>query len=96
MPFYFVSGRSVISHEHPQWALVIGTAQGHVQGSPSSLPREGLTSLADSLGKDDAGGYVTSRRGGRGHGPRCPPGLKRRDDPDNLFRLNHNISPADG
>jgi hypothetical protein len=22
-PFYFVSGRSVISHEHPQWALVI-------------------------------------------------------------------------
>jgi FAD/FMN-containing dehydrogenase len=22
--------------------------------------------------------------------------LKRRDDPDNLFRLIHNISPADG
>jgi hypothetical protein len=23
-PFYFVSGRSVISHEHPQWTLVLG------------------------------------------------------------------------
>jgi FAD/FMN-containing dehydrogenase len=61
--------------------------------------------LAVSLGKDGAGGYV-GFLGEEDEGTvrAAYPGptwdrlreLKRRYDPDNLFRLNHNIPPADG
>ena len=64
-----------------------------------------VAGLADSLGKDEAGGYV-GFLGEEDEGTvrAAYPGptwdrlreLKRRYDPDNLFRLNHNIPPADG
>jgi FAD/FMN-containing dehydrogenase len=64
-----------------------------------------VATLADSLGKDDRGGYVgflgeedegTVRAAYAGANWDRLRGLKRRYDPDNLFRLNHNIPPADG
>ena len=69
------------------------THQGWVEG------------LAESLGKDGAGGYVgfmgkegeeTLRAAYPGGAWERLRGLKRRYDQDNLFRLNHNIPPADG
>jgi FAD/FMN-containing dehydrogenase len=61
--------------------------------------------LADSLNKDEAGSYVGFlAEEDEGTVRAAYPGptwdrlreLKRRYDPDNLFRLNHNILPADG
>jgi FAD/FMN-containing dehydrogenase len=64
-----------------------------------------VAGMADSLGKDGAGGYV-GFLGEEDEGTirAAYPGttwgrlreLKRRYDPDNLFRLNNNIPPADG
>ena len=61
--------------------------------------------MADALGRNGAGGYVgflgdedeeTLRAAyPNGNWERLR-GLKRRYDPDNLFRLNHNIPPAEG
>jgi FAD/FMN-containing dehydrogenase len=64
-----------------------------------------VAGLADSLGKDEAGGYVgflgeedkeTVRAAYPGPTWDRLRELKRRYDPDNLFHLNHNIPPADG
>jgi FAD/FMN-containing dehydrogenase len=64
-----------------------------------------VAALADSLGNDGAGGYVgflgeedeaTVRAAYPGQTWDKLRELKRRYDPDNLFRLNHNIPPADG
>jgi FAD/FMN-containing dehydrogenase len=64
-----------------------------------------VAGLADSLGKDGAGGYVgflgeedesTVRAAYPGPTWDRLREVKRRYDPDNLFRLNHNIPPADG
>jgi hypothetical protein len=103
-PFYLVSGRSVISHEHPQWALVIGRRRDmckvhrlrfRVRGQPAwPIHSARMTRAATSLLGEEEEATVRA----------AYPGLtwdrlrelKRRDDPDNLFRLNHNISPADG
>jgi FAD/FMN-containing dehydrogenase len=63
-----------------------------------------VNDLADSLGRDGAGGYVgfmgeedeeTLRAAYPGGTWERLRGLKRRYDPDNLFHLNHNIPPAD-
>jgi FAD/FMN-containing dehydrogenase len=63
-----------------------------------------VAGLADSLGKDEAGGYVGFlAEEDEGTVRAAYPGptwdrlreLKRRYDPDNLFHLNHNIPPAD-
>jgi FAD/FMN-containing dehydrogenase len=60
--------------------------------------------LADGLGRDGAGGYVgfmgdedeaTLRAAYPGETWDRLRELKSRYDPDNLFRLNHNIPPAD-
>jgi FAD/FMN-containing dehydrogenase len=62
-----------------------------------------VTGLADALGKGDAGGYVgflgeedeaTVRAAYPGRTWDRLREVKRRYDPDNLFRLNHNIPPA--
>jgi FAD/FMN-containing dehydrogenase len=64
-----------------------------------------VSGLADALGKDGAGGYVgflgeedeaTIRAAYPGPTWDRLRALKRRYDPDNLFRLNHNIPPAEG
>jgi FAD/FMN-containing dehydrogenase len=61
--------------------------------------------VADSLGKDEAGGYIgflgeedegTVRAAYSGPTWDRLRQLKRRYDPDNLFHLNNNIPPADG
>jgi FAD/FMN-containing dehydrogenase len=61
--------------------------------------------LADSLGRDGSGGYVgfmgdedeaTIRAAYPGDTWDRLRAVKRRYDPDNLFKLNHNIPPADG
>jgi FAD/FMN-containing dehydrogenase len=63
-----------------------------------------VNDLADSLGRNGAGGYVgfmgeedeeTLRAAYPGGTWERLRGLKRRYDPDNLFHLNHNIPPAD-
>jgi FAD/FMN-containing dehydrogenase len=63
-----------------------------------------VAGLADSLGKDEAGGYVGFLGEEEEETVRAAyPGptwdrlreVKRRYDPDNLFHLNHNIPPAD-
>jgi FAD/FMN-containing dehydrogenase len=64
-----------------------------------------VAGMADSLGKDGSGGYI-GFLGEEDEGTvrAAYPGttwdrlrqLKRRYDPDNLFRLNNNIPPADG
>jgi FAD/FMN-containing dehydrogenase len=62
-------------------------------------------SMADSLGRDEAGGYIgflgeedegTVRAAYAGSTWDRLRELKRRYDPDNLFRVNNNIPPADG
>jgi FAD/FMN-containing dehydrogenase len=64
-----------------------------------------VAGLADSLDKGAAGGYVgflgdedegTVRAAYPGRTWDRLRALKRRYDPDNLFRLNHNIPPVDG
>jgi FAD/FMN-containing dehydrogenase len=64
-----------------------------------------VNDVANSLGRDGAGGYVgflgddeeeTIRAAYPGGAWERLRGLKRRYDPDNLFHLNHNIPPADG
>jgi FAD/FMN-containing dehydrogenase len=64
-----------------------------------------VAGMADSLGKDGAGGYIgflgeedegTVRAAYPGTTWNRLRQLKRRYDPDNLFRLNNNIPPADG
>ena len=64
-----------------------------------------VAGMADSLGKDGAGGYIGFLgKEDEGTVRAAYPGstwdrlreLKRRYDPDNLFHLNNNIPPADG
>jgi FAD/FMN-containing dehydrogenase len=64
-----------------------------------------VAGMADSLGNDGGGGYIgflgeedegTVRAAYPGTTWHRLRQLKRRYDPDNLFRLNNNIPPADG
>ncbi|MFL6043625.1 MAG: FAD-binding oxidoreductase [Propionibacteriaceae bacterium] len=64
-----------------------------------------VAGVADSLGKDEAGGYIgflgdedeaTVRAAYSGPTWDRLRQLKRRYDPDNLFHLNNNVPPADG
>jgi FAD/FMN-containing dehydrogenase len=77
----------------------------YMDGAETATHNAWVAGLADALGEDGAGGYVgflgdedeaTIRAAYPGPTWARLRELKRRYDPDNLFRLNHNIPPAEG
>jgi FAD/FMN-containing dehydrogenase len=90
---------------HRDRGLMVNVAAMYVDEGEGDTHQAWVDGLADSLGKDGAGGYVgflgdedeESLRAAYPHGTwERLRGLKRRYDPDNLFHLNHNIPPANG
>jgi FAD/FMN-containing dehydrogenase len=89
---------------HRDRRLFVNIAAMYTDSAEAATHDAWVAGVADSLGKDDAGGYVGFLGEEHGETVRAAyPGrtwdrlrnLKRRYDPDNLFRLNHNIPPAD-
>jgi FAD/FMN-containing dehydrogenase len=90
---------------HRDRRLFVNIAAMYVDPAETDTHDAWVAGLADSLGADEAGGYI-GFLGEEDEGTvrAAYPGptwdrlreLKRRYDPDNLFRLNHNIRPADG
>jgi FAD/FMN-containing dehydrogenase len=90
---------------HRDRKLMVNVAAMYVDEGERDVHQAWADGLAESLGKNGAGGYVgflgqedeealrAAYPGGAWERLR---GLKRRYDPDNLFHLNHNIPPADG
>jgi len=83
----------------------VNVASMYMDGKEKATHDAWVTGLADALATDGSGGYVGFLGEEDGAAIRAAyPGptwdrlreLKRRYDPDNLFRLNHNIPPADG
>ncbi len=90
---------------HRDRGLFVNVAAMYMNPAEKEAHDGWVAGLADSLGKDGAGGYVgflgdedeaTIRAAYPGPTWDRLRELKRRYDPDNLFRLNHNIPPADG
>jgi FAD/FMN-containing dehydrogenase len=90
---------------HRDRELFVNIAAMYMDAAEKDTHDAWVAGLADSLGKDEAGGYVgflgeedeeTVRAAYHGPNWNRLRELKRRYDPDNLFRLNHNIPPADG
>jgi FAD/FMN-containing dehydrogenase len=90
---------------HRDRGMFVNVAAMYVDQGEEETHDAWVNGLADSLGKDGAGGYVgfmggedeeTLRAAYPGGNWERLRGLKRRYDPDNLFHLNHNIPPADG
>ena len=90
---------------HRDRGLFVNIAAMYMDPGEKDTHDAWVAGLADSLGKDEAGGYVgflgeedeaTVRAAYPGSTWNRLRELKRRYDPDNLFRLNHNIPPADG
>jgi FAD/FMN-containing dehydrogenase len=88
---------------HRDRRLFVNIAAMYMDGAERATHDAWVAGLADALGKDGSGGYV----GFLGEEDQTEiraayPGptwdrlreLKRRYDPDNLFRVNHNIPPA--
>jgi FAD/FMN-containing dehydrogenase len=69
------------------------THEGWVEDIAGALGRNGTGGYVGFLGEDDEETIRAAYPGGNWERLR---GLKRRYDPDNLFRLNHNIPPAVG
>jgi FAD/FMN-containing dehydrogenase len=67
------------------------THQSWIDGLASSLGKNGAGGYVGFLGDEDEGTLRAAYPGGTWERLRE---LKRRYDPDNLFRLNHNIPPA--
>jgi FAD/FMN-containing dehydrogenase len=90
---------------HRDRSLFVNIAAMYVDSAETDTHDAWVAGLADSLGGGEAGGYI-GFLGEEDEGTvrAAYPGptwdrlreLKRRYDPDNLFRLNHNILPADG
>ena len=90
---------------HRDRGLMVNVAAMYVDPGEKDNHDAWVAGLAESLGRNGAGGYFgflgeedeeslrAAYPGGNWERLR---GLKRRYDPDNLFRLNHNIPPADG
>jgi FAD/FMN-containing dehydrogenase len=90
---------------HRDRSLHVGVAAMFMDPAEKEAHASWANGLADSLGRDGAGGYVgfmgdedeeTLRAAYPGGNWERLREVKRRYDPDNLFRLNHNIPPADG
>jgi FAD/FMN-containing dehydrogenase len=90
---------------HRDRELFVNVAAMYVDQAEKDTHQAWVEGLAGALGKNGAGGYVgfmgdedeeTIRAAYPGGTWERLRGLKRRYDPDNLFRLNHNIPPADG
>jgi FAD/FMN-containing dehydrogenase len=90
---------------HRDRELFVNVAAMYVDPAEKDAHTAWVKELAGDLGKDGGGGYVgfmgeedeeTIRAAYPGGTWERLRGLKRRYDPDNLFRLNHNIPPADG
>src|SRR5215204_2244251 len=88
---------------HRDRRLFVNPAAMYLDPSEKEAHDAWVAGLADALGKDGAGGYVgflgeededTVRAAYPGGTWDRLRELKRRYDPDNLFRLNHNIPPA--
>jgi FAD/FMN-containing dehydrogenase len=90
---------------HRDRGLFVNVAAMYMDAGEKHTHDAWVNGLANSLGKDGAGGYVgflgeeneaTIRAAYPGATWDRLRELKRRYDPDNLFHLNHNIPPADG
>jgi FAD/FMN-containing dehydrogenase len=90
---------------HRDRGLMVNVAAMFLDAAEMDTHQSWAEGLANSLGKNGAGGYVgflgqedeeTLRAAYPGGTWERLRGLKRRYDPDNLFHLNHNIPPAGG
>src|SRR5215203_788962 len=90
---------------HRDRGLMVNVAAMYMDEGERDTHQAWVDGLADAIGRDGAGGYVgflgeedeeTLRAAYPGGTWEKLRGLKRRYDPDNLFRLNHNVPPADG
>ena len=90
---------------HRDRGMLVNIAAMYVDAGEKDTHDAWVNGLADSLGRDGAGGYVgflgeedetTIRAAYPGATWDRLRELKRRYDPDNLFHLNHNIPPAEG
>ena len=90
---------------HRDRKLFVNVAAMYMDAGERDIHRAWVDGLANSLGKDGAGGYVgflgeedeaTVRAAYPGSTWNRLREVKRRYDPDNLFHLNHNIPPAVG
>jgi FAD/FMN-containing dehydrogenase len=88
---------------HRDRRLFVNVAAMYADGAERVTHNAWVNGIADALGKDGAGGYVgflgdedesTIRAAYPGKTWERLRELKSRYDPDNLFRLNHNIPPA--
>jgi len=93
---------SAFAHRDRQ--IMVNVSAMYADPGETDTHQAWVDGLAESLGKNGAGGYVgflgeedeeTLRAAYPGGTWERLRGLKRRYDPDNLFRLNHNIPPAD-
>jgi FAD/FMN-containing dehydrogenase len=90
---------------HRDRGMLVNLAAMYVDAGEKDTHDAWVNGLADSLGRDGAGGYVgflgeedeaTIRAAYPGATWDRLREVKRRYDPDNLFHLNHNIPPANG
>ncbi len=88
---------------HRERSLFVNIAAMYVDGAEKTTHDAWVKGIADTLGNDGAGGYVgflgdedesTIRAAYPGQTWHRLRELKARYDPDNLFRLNHNIPPS--
>jgi FAD/FMN-containing dehydrogenase len=90
---------------HRDRGMLVNVAAMYVDPGETETHDAWVAEVADALGRNGAGGYIgflgdedeeTLRAAYPGGNWERLRGLKRRYDPDNVFRLNHNIPPADG
>jgi FAD/FMN-containing dehydrogenase len=102
---WHVSQTALTAFSHRDRGLFVNVAALYTDGGEKDAHDAWVNGVARSLGKDGSGGYVgflveeeqaTIRAAYPGATWDRLCDLKRRYDPENLFRLNHNIPPAEG